>query len=1821
MANEERKAQLSFGVDASGVKQGMAEIKRDVREMAQDVQQSGQQAAKGIQAIGDGAPAAAQKMDGATKSIIGSIERATAAIQAGEKGSASYFESLAKQRNANVDVLKPYIDQLRQAEEAQRVASGSLNKMGVSAAQTAAALRGVPAQFTDIIVSLQGGQAPLTVFLQQGGQLKDMFGGAGNAARALGGYVLGLVNPLNVAAAAAGVLAVAYNQGSKEAQAYGNALILTGNAAGTTSGQLKAYAQDISGVVGTQGKAAESLIALAGTGKVVGDVLRDAGLAAVQYERATGQAVSKTADQFADLRNEPLAGVLKLNDGLNFLTESTYRQIKSLEEQGRTTDAARVAQQAYADALIGRAGEIDRNLGSLERGWRAVADAAKRGWDNMLGVGRAQTTQDRLKQVREEIAAVEKQMGSGKGFASTEGGAAFGTGRGGLNPAAQKQMQDRLAALGAEAAALEGVAAGQKAAADAEAERAQNRKAYFEWEKQGDAFQSKAAKRQEEIRKAEVEGRSLIAAGLITEADLRERISDITEKYKEQSSKAGESEVATIRAKIKEEEAYIARLRERGAEASKLTEGEKLVAKLQEELTGKLDARTRAAKQLALAEAERLATLQKSRMEEERSIKNQQESEAAYRKLLDSIYKGADATNKQAEAQEAANASFGKSKTAIAEMNLEQMKLSRDMAKDAGPWTPEHLAAMDAAIDAQERWVRSLQAGDLKTINAHTDELLRSAQEQAKLYEDEGKLAGLTRLEREKIVALRQVELKYAKELEKIEKSGLSDEDKADQRGKVERAKRIEGEAAVSKVIQQDWDRTAEEINKSLTDALLRGFESGKGFAENLRDTLKNMFNTLVLRPIISAILAPVSGVISGVTNGLFGGGSGGSPLGMASNAYSTYNTGSQLYTIGSQYIGGSMSGANALGTMWGNATGTGIDGLLATNGAYGTAGGAGGAGAGGMSALAGAGAFLAIAAVVANMFGAFASRQMVGGGLRGTLGGDDLSAYQLWRTGGTLIGGPSYDIKDPGKDLADSERELQTLRESGQAASRRAVVLQDRISYIKDRYGDQIAQGKKQSDVIQQAYDVMRTGVGNMADVLGIDSKAVRAYKMPVGTDSIDDSGGLGISFAGLDADGISKKVQEALATANNALAEQVIGKWETYVETIRHTFEVRLPSQGDNTLNDPGEYREDVETVTRTRYVASEFAREGENAIATLTRLAGSLSTVNGVFETLGTTLYQSSLAGGDMASKLIDVFGNADSFVAATGEYFQRFYSPEEQRAAARKQIEKQLGTLDLKLPDIDATDARAQYRKLVEAQDLTTESGRKAYAMLVQLAPAFDAVAAAGQDATRRQEEVAGKRFDLEQRLLIAQGKDREALALRRNQEVDALAKLDPELAKLVRRIYELEDAASLTAQFRQDRETAYGKLQNAITLENERLNAQLDAIDAQRTALGEQRTLADESLSLITGVFDLVRSNARELYGQVESTAAMQAAQGWAFVEQALATARGTGYLPEQTQLQEAIGAARGGLDSKGYATQFEQDRDRLVLAGMLSGLEDISGRQKTAAEQQIAAIEAQAKSLDAQTEGINKQLKAQQEMLTYWRRQIDIANGTFDATASIAEAVKQIAGAVNSGVYETKPEKLGSSAAWGGSSGGAGAGATPPAETKYRRVTSLGTSIGYTPVIDQALIERLDKLSPLYHTFDGTGDLLGLLTAIKGAGGTLDDLSILSGYFHSDWVKAAASVGVPAFAVGTNYVPYDTPAIVHKGERIIPAADNRALMAAIDAGQQGGRSERLETLVAQLVAENRQQAGEILRLNARIAKVLERWDGDGTPPQREEQTA
>lgn len=290
----------------------------------------------------------------------------------------------------------PFIARLREAEQ-------NIGRVGLSAKETALALRGVPAQLTDIIVSLQGGQAPLTVFLQQGGQLRDMFGSAKDAAVALGGAIARLlVNPLVLGAAAVLALAAAYNRGSKETDAFNAALISTGNATGTTRDALAARARDIDAVVGTQAQAAEALAALVATGRVAAGNLTDLATTAIRVQRTTGVAVGETVKQFAELGKDPVEASKRLNEETNFLTLAVYEQIKALQEAGRTTEAAALAQRTYAEELDRRTGRITENLGFIERGWRAVKDATLEAVDAALRVGRTQGPSEQLAALQAE---------------------------------------------------------------------------------------------------------------------------------------------------------------------------------------------------------------------------------------------------------------------------------------------------------------------------------------------------------------------------------------------------------------------------------------------------------------------------------------------------------------------------------------------------------------------------------------------------------------------------------------------------------------------------------------------------------------------------------------------------------------------------------------------------------------------------------------------------------------------------------------------------------------------------------------------------------------------------------------------------------------------------------------------------------------------------------------------------------------------------------------------------------------------------------------------------------------------------------------------------------------------------------------------------------------------------------------------------------------------------------------------------------------------------------------------------------------------------
>ncbi|HDT0439114.1 TPA: phage tail length tape measure family protein [Klebsiella aerogenes] len=303
---------------------------------------------------------------------------------------------------------------LAESRDALEKTQAQLGKTGQSAAQTANAMRMIPAQMTDIVVGLSTGQSPFMVLMQQGGQLKDMFGGIGPAIKGVGTYVMGLVNPFTITAAAVGVLGLAYYKGAQEQDEFYKSLVLTGNQVGKTSGQLADMAARAGAVAdSTTGKAASTLNQFVSSGKVAGDSLERVTTAVIKISDATGIATEKLVSDFNDIAADPVAAITKLNDQYHFLTLATYNQIKALQDEGNQQEAARVATDAYANTMQQRANDIHQNLGLLESAWDSLGKAAKGAWDAMLNIGREQTLQDKLSTLNENIAEAQKGQAEG----------------------------------------------------------------------------------------------------------------------------------------------------------------------------------------------------------------------------------------------------------------------------------------------------------------------------------------------------------------------------------------------------------------------------------------------------------------------------------------------------------------------------------------------------------------------------------------------------------------------------------------------------------------------------------------------------------------------------------------------------------------------------------------------------------------------------------------------------------------------------------------------------------------------------------------------------------------------------------------------------------------------------------------------------------------------------------------------------------------------------------------------------------------------------------------------------------------------------------------------------------------------------------------------------------------------------------------------------------------------------------------------------------------------------------------------------------------
>ena len=308
---------------------------------------------------------AAQRAVAAGKTFIDSLEEQVTAIG---KTRAELLELKAAQLGVS-DRAAPMIAKLKEQEEAWK--SGAIN-----AGQYRNAMRYLPMQITDIVTSLASGMPVYMVAIQQGGQLRDSFGGVGNALKAM----LSIVTPARMAIGGlAGAVLVAAKAGSDYFTAYdeiNQAIIRTGNIAGTSALQIMASSQSIAASTGATVGTVQSLMTeLVGMGSLTQQQLEKAASStalAVQTGIVSAQDITKA---YKDIEKDPVKALQSLNEQYNFLTVSQLKHVDDLIKQKDQTAAVTQAMDLFGDTMAKRGEQAYDSLTPFGRLWLDI-----KGW-------------------------------------------------------------------------------------------------------------------------------------------------------------------------------------------------------------------------------------------------------------------------------------------------------------------------------------------------------------------------------------------------------------------------------------------------------------------------------------------------------------------------------------------------------------------------------------------------------------------------------------------------------------------------------------------------------------------------------------------------------------------------------------------------------------------------------------------------------------------------------------------------------------------------------------------------------------------------------------------------------------------------------------------------------------------------------------------------------------------------------------------------------------------------------------------------------------------------------------------------------------------------------------------------------------------------------------------------------------------------------------------------------------------------------------------------------------------------------------------------
>ncbi len=1761
-------------VTADGVAAGVADIKREFASIPGAADQAAKATNKSLANLGAGGGKGLDEVAAATQRAVKQIERLNLELESGGRNTAAYIAGRAKLAGADVSALAPLIAQNEKLRAATALTNAEFTKagkvfdqFGMTAKQTTAALRQVPAQFTDIVVSLQGGQAPLTVLLQQGGQLKDVFGGVGNAARALGGYVVGLVNPFTVAAGAAIGLAVAYNQGSKEADVFRKALVTTGNQAGVTTGALADMAKNISAVSGTTGAAAAALAQFAASGAIGAAGIQKFTAAALDFEKFTGTAVAETVKRFESLGKAPLEASIKLNESTNFLTTSLYEQIKALTEQGRTIEAANLAQNAFADTLSGRASEMKANLGSIERGWLAIKSAVLGVGDALLDVGRKETTGQKIAKTQ---AAIKEYSNNSAG------------GLNGFEKIRLEMLQEELETLNR-------IALREQDIATSKAQQKLETENLVAANKILDSFASKQVKMEKEILASRT---ALVRAGIDNKI-VEETIGKIREKYKEKASKpTGISEAA------REVEKGLRVYNDLIAKSTDLN------ADFEEKWNG-LSAAYRGRK----IDLDQLTAAQKELLSEQRFSK---EADKAW----------AD--------QSAASAK------AVAELSKEY---------DA------YVKTLDASAIAVGNQLQKLQDEETATIIAAQQNIsLAKAIEQVTIARlEEAQTKAYANGDQEAGDAIKR-------EIEARKKLATAIGGK-----EVRDANKKAAEDAA-----KEWKKTADKINDSITDALMRGFENGKGFAENLRDSVVNMFKTMVLRPVVQATVGGTLGVLgmNAAAQSADSGGGGGGLLNTASDLKTLYGMkdwftdfgsaaassivrgGEIAYSAGFEKIGSSMMSVSEAGNFAAVSDGLNTigDGLGYFSAAVSASQGKWGAAAGSAIGTAYGGP---IGGAIGNFIGSLVDDFFDGDGAPKLASTGD--AIRRYDKGGALTENATNGAWFF-TNTADANKLLDGLEARYQKAAKALGIgtVATQFDYGSNNRGNFAlagAAGNSRANTGEIAYSAEAMQVAASRAVFA----ALQGSELPKYLSGLLDSVG--------DINALSQ-----------AQIDDVLNTAQAYKGL--HDVMVQMPFEALHDLSYNAakgliEFSGGLDKLTQNlgTYYENFYSAEEKKA-QTLANITRTLTDAGALTKTTRTAIP-----------------GEFDLTTGPTGMSVLQW-----QRYATS-------------IENIDMPKTREEFRALVESmRDLGGEAAQKAYAALLSVSGAFASVTPAANDAAAALEKAAADaaaalekdlayRAGWQQKLDVLTGKTTErALSL----QTDLASTTDAATQALIRQVYAQEDAATQAQATADAMATAADTLRTALQSSLDASRAGVDAaVAAIRTNVGSQKAAMtaayNDQADAIRTSLDTVGTSIgklQSLSGNLKSTldgmriiggdlGYRQAAQ--AQITAALATARAGGGLPVNGQLDSALRTVSQSSDEL-FGSFAEYAFDFYKTANDIAALSDITGTQLTGEELTQSLLKTQADNLKT---GFDAELKRLDALVDAAQAQADAATNATTAIKSLADAITRFTDSLGvtlsnslatafeaadlnksngvslaefqaaftglaseatlaalfaqqdadgNGVI-TQLEAINSNTAnllarmaIEGAGGKAGPAATytgtqvaqaikdeyKAGSTTAAIVNAANVNVGVTPadLAKVAAVAGYTEITEYQKRVDGVSQadpasIQGVLdeanrrAKVNGTTAAAEFVKHLlsagwnagMGDKYMGWASGttnawATANGFPAFAQGSNYLPNDTMALLHEGEAVIPKAYNPYNPNATGAG-----NARLESLVAGLTAE------------------------------------